>query len=464
MTHILTSKQRWLFSLFLFFVQFTFSQNSREVSLIFAGDVMQHGPQIEGAYNKTTGVYEYDNSLRYIKPVLESFDVAIANLEVTHAGKPYAGYPRFSAPDELSYALKNAGFDLLLTSNNHSCDGGGKGVIRTLDVLDKAGVPHTGTFRNKKERDATYPFIMEKNGIKIAVLNYTYGTNGLTVPEPIIINYIDSAVIKKDIAKAKTQADYIICTMHWGSEYKSLPNSYQKNYENYCYELGADMVIGGHPHVIQPMEKKMVNGKQKLTAWSLGNFVSNQRDRYKNGGLLATAIIEQNANGDGKIQKVKLKEASYILAYVHKREEGVFKPYYILPEFDYNSLQANFIKNEDSALMRQFFEDSRALLQKHSPNIKESTLQTLGLENDYENEFRGYFSILVQEKNTLKPTVNPDLKHSLLSPTGKEVWLSCDCKTIEEARLNIENLRKLGESRLLQVVRVSPNGYKIIEE
>lgn len=424
---------------------------------------MQHGPQIEGAFNKTTGSYEYDNSFRYIKPVLESFDFAIANLEVTHAGKPYSGYPQFSAPDELSTSLKNAGFDVLLTSNNHSCDGGGKGVIRTLDVLDEVGIPHTGTFRNKAERDANYPLIIQKNGIKVAILNYTYGTNGLTVPNPIIINYIDSAVIKKDIAKAKTQADYIICTMHWGSEYKSLPNSYQKNYENYCYQLGADMVIGGHPHVIQPMEFKKVNGKQKLTAWSLGNFVSNQRDRYKNGGLLATATIEKSVNVEGKGGKAVLKESSFLLAYVHKREEGVFKPYYILPEYDYSSLQADFVSENDNAMMLQFFDDSRKLLQEYSPNIKESTLETLGLLSVYESEMRGYFSILVESEGLTKEVKNGDLMHQLIIPSGKEIWLSCDCNTVDEAKLNIQNLRKLGEMRDLKIVRISPNGYKIIE-
>lgn len=463
MIHIHLSKRQWLFSLFILVFQLSFSQEKSTLSFIFAGDVMQHGPQIEGAFNKTTGSYEYDNSFRYIKPVLESYDFAIANLEVTHAGKPYSGYPQFSAPDELSASLKKAGFDVLLTSNNHSCDGGGKGVIRTLDVLDEVGIPHTGTFRNKAERDSNYPLIIQKNGIRVAILNYTYGTNGLTVPSPIIINYIDSAVIKKDIAKAKTQADYIICTMHWGSEYKSLPNAYQKNYEKYCYELGVDMVIGGHPHVIQPMELKTVNGKKKLTAWSLGNFVSNQRDRYKNGGLLATATIGKNNNIDGKGGKAVLKESSFLLAYVHKREEGIFKPYYILPEYNYNSLQADFISSEDSAMMDQFFKDSRELLTEHSPNIKETTLKTLGLMSTYESEIRGYISILVNNAIITNSSKNKDLMHQLITPSGKEVWLSCDCNTIEEAKLNIQNLRKLGETRDLMIVRVSPNGYKIID-
>lgn len=465
MTHIHISKQQWLFSLFLlFFSCLAFSQKEGEVSFLFVGDVMQHGPQIEGAFNKVTGSYEYENSLNYIKPVIQSADFAIANLEVTHAGKPYKGYPQFSAPDELSAALQATGFDIILTSNNHSCDGGGKGVLRTLDVLDALGIMHTGTFRNKKERDANYPLIVNKNGIKVAFLNYTYGTNGLTVPSPIIINYIDSAVIKADMLKAKSQADYIICTMHWGDEYKSLPNAYQKHWEKYCYDLGADMVIGGHPHVIQPIERKKVNGEEKLTAWSLGNFVSNQRDRYKNGGMYVVASIQRNQNTDGIAAKVELKDANYFLAYVHKRDEGMFKPYYILPEYDYNFLYAQFISPKDLFLMNEFFEDSRKLMTQYSKNVNELTLPDFGLTHYYENQLKGYYSVMLVDDPESKVLNNKQLLHKKLAHTGQEIWLSGYCASIEEAQLNKALLQKLGENRTLKIVRISPDGYKLVEE
>ena len=213
---------------------------------------MQHDGQIEAAYNKTTKTYEYEDGFKYIKPIVNKYDLKVANLEVTLAGKPYKGYPQFSAPDELAETLVNTGFNVILTSNNHACDRGSKGVIRTLDKLDELGVMHTGTFRSQEERDKNYPLMVEQNGMKIAMLNYTYGTNGLTVAAPWIINYIDSLQIKKDIQRAKElQADYIVCNMHWGKEYKPLPDNYQKKYEKLCYLYGADMVIGGHPHVVQ---------------------------------------------------------------------------------------------------------------------------------------------------------------------------------------------------------------------
>lgn len=386
MTHTRILKLQWLFSLLLL-PALVFSQNGQSaVSLLFIGDVMQHGPQIKGAYNPVADRYEYEHTWQFIKPTIEKADLAIANLEVTHAGKPYSGYPQFSAPDDLSRALKNVGFDIILTANNHSCDGGAKGVTRTLDVLDGLKLPHTGTFRSKEERDKNYPLIVEKNNIKIAILNYTYGTNGLFVKAPLIINYIDSAVLKADFEKAKKQADYIVCTMHWGDEYKSLPNAKQKNWEQYCYELGADMVIGSHPHVIQPVERKTIGNKEKLTAYSLGNFVSNQRDRYKNGGMIVRSEIARENN------QVVLKKADYMLAYVHTAEEGIYKHYYVLPDYPYDSLDNKFFSPTERITRDQFFTDSRDLMSKHGKNIPESTI---GKNIAFDRVLRGYYAIQI---------------------------------------------------------------------
>jgi len=464
MTHTLISKQQWLFStLFIFISSVALSQKEGQLSFLFAGDVMQHGPQIEGALNKVSGKYEYDNSLKFIKPIIQSVDVAIANLEVTHAGKPYSGYPQFSAPDELSYALKNVGFDVLLTCNNHSCDGGGKGVIRTLDVLDKVGIIHTGTFRNKQERDANYPLIIDKHGMKVAILNYTYGTNGLVVPAPIVINYIDSAVMRADFAKAKKMADYVICTMHWGAEYQALPNAYQKNYEKFCYELGADMVIGSHPHVIQPVERKKLESQDVLTAWSLGNFVSNQRDRYKNGGMLVQATLENSSNSDGKGNNVLLKDANYWLFYVHKRIEGIFKPYYVLPEYDYNSSYANFMNPSELTIMQEFFTDSRLLMKKYGKNIEEITLKDLNTSGYYEKTLKGYYSVLVGAGNGFSSD-NKELMHKIIGTAGEEVWLSGYCNSVEETAFIKHILTLLGEYKPMQTVFITPDGYNIVSK
>lgn len=454
-----------LFIAFAFSNLLVFGQVKQELSFFFVGDVMSHGPQITAARNNTTDSYDYDAGFQYVKPIIEKHDIAIANLEVTHAGKPYSGYPQFSAPEELSAALMNAGFDVLLTSNNHSCDGGSKGVTRTLDVLDKLGIKHTGTFRSKAERDKNYPLIIEQNGMKVAILNYTYGTNGLSVAAPLIINYIDSAVIKKDIEKAqKSGVDYIICTMHWGSEYQSLPNTYQKNWEKYCYELGVDMLVGSHPHVIQPVEKKMVNGKEKLTVYSMGNYVSNQRDRYKNGGLMIGTIL-QKAEG-----KVSIKEVHHSFAYVHTKQEQAIKYYYILPDFNYEKYRPDFMSSTEIESMEEFFTDSRKLFAEHSRGTQEYIVEENSeVAHLYKLYLKGYYSVLIEER---KDTIQPKYMSNQLSnyiqkeikPNGNYAYVSGVYSNIYEAKGNKRFLEDCNMKVGLRIVFISPTEFKLIEE
>jgi poly-gamma-glutamate capsule biosynthesis protein CapA/YwtB (metallophosphatase superfamily) len=446
-------------------IVFLHGNAQQELSFLFAGDVMSHGPQIAAARNELTDSYDYDAGFQFVKPIIEQHDIAIANLEVTHAGKPYSGYPQFSAPDELSPALINAGFDVLLTCNNHSCDGGAKGVIRTLDVLDKLGIKHTGTFRNKAERDLNYPLMLNQNGMKVAILNYTYGTNGIVVATPLIINYIDSAVIKKDFKRAKElNADYIICTMHWGTEYESLPSAYQKKWEKYCYELGVDMVIGSHPHVIQPMQKKVVNGKEKLTVWSMGNYVSNQKDRYKNGGLMVGTTLKKE-NG-----KVSIEEIHHSFAYVHIKQEKGSKYYYLLPEFNYAELRPDFMADSAIFKMEQFFMDSRKLFAEHSIGSSEyivSQESEIGIL--YSSYLKGYYSVLLEERSDTK---SPELLktelsnyiHKVIEPNGKYAYVSGIYNTKEQAYGNKRFFQDCLVSNPLKIVFISPQEFTLIEE
>lgn len=461
MTRIRTSKVQWLCSVLAFLLLSpAFSQKENELSFIFVGDVMQHDGQIEAAYNKTTGTYDYDDGFKFVKPILQQYDIRVANLEVTLAGKPFKGYPQFSAPDALAETLITSGFNVILTANNHSCDRGSKGVVRTLDQLDKLGVPHTGTFRSQEERDKTYPLILEEKGMKIAMLNYTYGTNGLEVQKPLIINYIDSVVIKKDIAKAKELgADYIICNMHWGTEYKFLPNKYQKTYEAVCYRSGADMVIGGHPHVVQPVIKKQIKGEDKLTVWSLGNFVSNMQTRPTRGGLMVGATVKKEGNA------IKLKEVEHHLVYVLKKNEGVVTQYYILPEFDYNKYRPGFFDPTDLTRMNQFFSDSRKLFEEHNVGNKEQ----LVAENSptgmlYQKYLTGYYSVQID---------NPDLSvlfdksigqymHLTVDKSGKQCLLSGVCESVEKAEGIKHFVEDLKLSENVNIVHVTPESIKVV--
>ncbi len=334
------------------------------LELSFVGDIMQHGPQIKSAYNPVDDNYDYLPCFRTISPSFREADIVFANLELTLAGKPFSGYPTFSAPDELAFALKKSGVDVLVTANNHSLDRRKKGLERTIDMLDSLKMPHTGTFKNRAERNNNYPLIIEKKGIRIALLNYTYGTNGIPVTEPNVVNLIDHEEIKTDLRKAKaSDPDLIIVFTHWGWEYNRLPNKEQKALAKLCKEYGADLVIGSHPHVLQPIDRQ----EDFLVVYSLGNFVSNQRDRYKNGGMVFSTKIEFDT-----ISKTKsILEAGYELTWVYKKRNDFGSEYFILPAAHPQSQQM-IDKMSDRESLQQFVTDSRIHFKKHNKgNIKE---------------------------------------------------------------------------------------------
>ena len=441
-----------------FTVSFAQSDSSR-LNFLFVGDVMQHGGQIAGAYTAKKDAYDYRDCFQFVKPIIKNADISIANLEVTHAGKPYKGYPQFSAPPELSESLVDAGFNVVITANNHSCDGGSKGVVKTLDVLDKLGVKHTGTFRNKQERNTNYPLLIEKNGMKVAILNYTYGTNGLSVAAPLIINYIDSTVMEADFKKAREmKVDLIVCTLHWGTEYQSLPNAYQKNWEKFCYDQGADMVIGGHPHVLQPVEVKEVKGEKKLTAWSLGNFVSNQRDRTKDGGMILMAEVNKVEG------KVVLGKVEHAFTWVYPRQEAVVKPFYILPDFDYNKYRSDFLNAEAKVIYDVFFSDSRALFKQHSKGTSEFKVSgDQVIEGYYGKLLKGYYAQeypyeVFKNAEIIEPGLKP-LIHKVLGADGAYHWVVGYFETESDVRKE-----HVPEAFIAQpkIVFISPTEYKVI--
>ena len=294
----------------------SYSQDTSRLSVLFAGDLMGHDGQIKSAWDPASGTYRYDTCFSMIKELVSSADLAVLNLEVTLAGEPYKGYPQFSSPDAVAVAAKNAGFDLFINANNHALDGGKNGLERTLDVLDQNGIMHTGTFRNEEEREKNYPLIVDRNNIRLAFLNYTYGTNGLTVRPPNIVNYIDTAQIVKDIARAKLSGpDFIFVTLHWGREYERTENAEQRQLAAFLFSHGADAVIGSHPHVIQPVRKyyndPADSSYYNLVVYSLGNFISNQGDRYRDGGLMVKLELE-------KTDRTRIRDYSTHPVFVYK--------------------------------------------------------------------------------------------------------------------------------------------------
>lgn len=270
----------------------TFSAQEK-ITLLFVGDLMQHQAQIDAA-RTADGKYDYSACFSLVKDQIARADIAIGNLEVTLGGKPYQGYPAFSAPDEYLQAIKNAGFDVLLTANNHCLDRGKKGLERTITMLDSLLIPHVGTYRNITERKQHYPLFINKNGFRIALLNYTYGTNGIKPGTNNIVNYIDKDIISQDILSAKARhPDIIIACMHWGIEYQSLPNKEQRELADWLLEQGVTHIIGSHPHVIQPMELRKEGNQENIVVYSLGNFISNMSATNTDGGLIFTLQLEK---------------------------------------------------------------------------------------------------------------------------------------------------------------------------
>lgn len=341
--------------------------DSTAVTLLFAGDIMQHEPQIRSAWDPETAAYNYDPCFSYVKPLISSFDISIANLEVTLAGKPFTGYPQFSAPDELAAASKNAGFDILVTANNHSCDRGDKGILRTIHVLDSLEISRTGTFRDSADYRRLHPLIVSKNDITIALFNYTYGTNGIPFHPPVIVSMIDTGRIINDLKSVDRKAiDFVVVFIHWGIEYQSLPAKADIRLAGLMKRYGADVVIGSHPHVLQPMEYDAPSDDLPgghLLVYSLGNYVSNQRDRYRDGGAMVSFTLSKTWN------KKEVLNPEYHLTWVHTPFTNGKKQYYILParEFENDST----MDAASLSKLRLFISDSEELLGKYNRNVPE---------------------------------------------------------------------------------------------
>ncbi|WP_339696454.1 CapA family protein [uncultured Roseivirga sp.] len=347
------------------------TDTTETVSLLFIGDIMGHYAQIESALDTTTGTYSFDRMFRKVSPLIQKADFAIANLEVTLAGTPYSGYPRFSSPDELAVAAKKSGIDILLTANNHASDHNLKGIKRTINVLDSIEVRHTGTFLDKDHKDSSNLIIMEKGSIKVGLLNYTESTNGRRVPKPALVNLTDTTAMKSDIQDALSKnIDKLVVFLHWGIEYDSAPSKTQRKTAQFLFEQGVDIIIGAHPHVIQPMEFiQAANGnKERFIAYSLGNFLSDQRTRKRDGGAMVEITISKE-NGLSQIT-----DYGYHLTWVNKPLIKKRRSYEVLicKEYEANNFKGltEYSKNK----MKRFIKDSRALLDSINVEVKEKVV------------------------------------------------------------------------------------------
>jgi len=341
------------------------------VSISAVGDLMCHSPQFQSA-RVSADSFDFNPEFEVIKPYLQNSDFTFGNLEAVTAGrkKEYSGYPLFNVPDEFVSAVKSAGINLVTTSNNHALDRGEYGLLRTLQTIKNNGLYYTGTYTSQRDRDSIR--IFDIRGIKLAILAYSYGVNGNYIPKgkPYLINLIDTVQIKNDIISARHQgAEAVLAYFHFGTEYKRFPTDYQKTIVNKTISYGADLIIGGHPHVIEPAEFYKTNNAKLDTGfvvYSMGNFISNQRWRYSDAGVVLKIILKKNVySGSISISKV-----TFLPTWVFKGNINNKNKFEILPAADtLNNTYAKDLTAEDKKKMQQAYEDTKYILTKYTDRI-----------------------------------------------------------------------------------------------
>ncbi|MEH7524801.1 CapA family protein, partial [Bacillus sp. JJ1503] len=297
------------------------------VTLGAIGDILIH----DWVYNdaKTQSGYDFTPMFQPIIPILQEPDILLANQETILGGEEFgiSSYPLFNSPQEVGDALLQAGVDIVSTANNHSLDKGEKGLVASIDYMDKIGLPHVGTYKSPEEQKSL--IILNKNGIKVAFLSYTYGTNGIPIPKgkDFLVNLIDKEAMKEEIQRAKQEADVVVMSLHWGNEYQRFPTAEQKELGQYLINEGTDILFGHHPHVLQPMEWLTAqDGRKALIVYSLGNFLSGQNWDYKDIGGMATINITKKVNENGV--SITLDNPNFFPTYVSKEN---LRNYRIVP-------------------------------------------------------------------------------------------------------------------------------------
>jgi poly-gamma-glutamate capsule biosynthesis protein CapA/YwtB (metallophosphatase superfamily) len=297
------------------------------LEIVAVGDIMMHLSQVKSAYDEKKDRYDFSPQFSEIKDQISRADIAIGNLETTFTpGQKMTGYPKFNTPAALARDLKKTGFDLLVTANNHSLDYGEDGIIGTLDALKKNGLIAVGTGRSWE--DEMQPVIVERNDIKVAFLAYTCGTNGVQLPEkkPYLLKLFSKKQVAKDVAAAQRGGvDLILAYIHFGAEYERFPGTEQYKIASVLRQSGVHIVLGSHPHVIQPENKRL--SQKQYTLFSLGNFISGQRTRFTDIGLMLNLrLVKRHPAGVTTIEQV-----SYTPTYVKRSWKKAGVDYSVVP-------------------------------------------------------------------------------------------------------------------------------------
>jgi len=332
-----------------------------EVTLVMVGDMLMHMP-INRSGQRADGDMDFTHLFTYTKRMISEADLALVNQEVILGGEELgiSGYPMFNTYYEVGDALADAGFDVVLHATNHAVDRGKDGLLKCISFWEEKypDIAYLGIQDSQEDRDNIY--IFEKNGIKISVLNYTYGLNGLPLPEdmPYAVNLMDKEQMAIDITKAKELSDFVVVCPHWGTEYVLTASSYQKDYAQFFLENGVDLVIGTHPHVIEPVEMLFDdNGNKMLVYYSLGNYVnstaSEENDIGKRMlGAIAEVCIEKDEKGEVSIKEYK---AHPIVTYVSANKKTIS----VFPMRMFNDELANrsFTIKLDTNFSKEYLKD-----------------------------------------------------------------------------------------------------------
>lgn len=308
------------------------TQEIHSIHIAAVGDLLIH----DRVYNeaKTDKGYNFLPMLEEVQQYLEEPAITIANQETITGGSAIglSSYPKFNSPLELADNLKDAGIDVLTLANNHTLDRGEVAIQNAISYYEKIGMEYTGSYKSKEDKERIRVIETDEQ-ISVAFLSYTYGTNGMEIPEgkDYLVNIIDRQQIKKDVTKARTLADIVITSYHFGDEYERYPNNAQKDLAQFSADIGVDVVIGHHPHVLQPIEWiEGNNGDRTLVAYSLGNFLSGQDQLYRRIGGIFQFEIEKTVKGNEEF--VQVLHPSFLPTFVnYDLLDGRMKNFSVIP-------------------------------------------------------------------------------------------------------------------------------------
>ncbi|MCM3616115.1 CapA family protein [Sutcliffiella horikoshii] len=324
-----------------------------EATISAVGDLLIHSTVYDAAKTGENS-YNFNPMLERVKTYLQETDISIANQETIIGGTEIglSNYPSFNSPFEVADALQEAGVDIVSIANNHTLDRGEKAIMNAINHYEKIGMEYVGGYKSTEDKARLRT--ISQNGIEFSFLSYTYGTNGIPIPEgkEYFVNLIDREAIKKDVEEAKQNSDVVVVAMHWGVEYILYPNTEQEELAGFLAEIGVDIVIGHHPHVLQPMKFiERPDGSKMFVVYSLGNFLSGQKDDYKDIGGILQLHVEKFVDGSEK--KIEIKVDNFIPTYVSQVNPT---KYHVVPLKDAASFGFSQAEAKNEEMMNHMYQ------------------------------------------------------------------------------------------------------------